>query len=239
MNCITYEDFSNDALYIGTDLGVFYRDSTLSNWIPFNNQLPNVMVTDLDICYMEGTIRAATFGRGIWESDLYVPSGKIKVNEIEVPRNGGDASGGGLYKIGDTVIMKATPLKSFSFMGWFENGTKINDSANFTFIAQGNRNLEARFGYPTSIENNLKAKIQLFPNPTKGQVEIRMDEGMWANLQNISLTSQMGKTVYRSSVNPEGDKLSVDLSFFSPGNYLLTLYFKSGEKVSYSLILTK
>lgn len=239
VNCITYEDFSNDALYIGTDLGVFYRDSTLSNWIPFNNQLPNVMVTDLDICYMEGTIRAATFGRGIWESDLYVPSGKIKVNEIEVPRNGGDASGGGLYKIGDTVIMKATPLKSFSFMGWFENGTKINDSANFTFIAQGNRNLEARFGYPTSIENNLKAKIQLFPNPTKGQVEIRMDEGMWANLQNISLTSQMGKTVYRSSVNPEGDKLSVDLSFFSPGNYLLTLYFKSGEKVSYSLILTK
>lgn len=239
VNCITYDDFSKDALYIGTDLGVFYRDSTMNNWIPFNTNLPNVMVTDLDISYIDGKIRAATFGRGIWESELYVPAGFIKVNEIEIPRNGGDATGGGLYKTGDSVKMKATPTKSYSFTGWYENGVKIGDTPAFTFIANGNRNLEARFGNPYGIGNKLKNKIHLFPNPTKGMVEVGIDDGMMADLQNVTVTSLMGKTVYSSSVKPDGDRLSVDLSSFSAGSYILTFYFKSGEKAAYSVLLTR
>jgi hypothetical protein len=71
VNCIVYQKYNNDALYIATDFGVFYRDSTMTQWIPFMTNLPNVPVQELEIHYGKGTLRAATFGRGLWESPLF------------------------------------------------------------------------------------------------------------------------------------------------------------------------
>ncbi len=73
-NCIVYQNGSPNGLYIGTDVGIYYRDSTLANWQPYNTNLPNVIVNDLKIDYGIQKIRAATYGRGLWESDLYQPS---------------------------------------------------------------------------------------------------------------------------------------------------------------------
>ncbi|MBC7868406.1 MAG: hypothetical protein H7X88_12795, partial [Gloeobacteraceae cyanobacterium ES-bin-316] len=61
----------NDALYIGTDIGVFYRDNTLGDWIPFSNGLPVVEVTDLEINESAGLLRAGTYGRGVWQTPVY------------------------------------------------------------------------------------------------------------------------------------------------------------------------
>ncbi|HMG14077.1 MAG TPA: T9SS type A sorting domain-containing protein, partial [Saprospiraceae bacterium] len=72
-NCMIYEIGSNDALYLGTDIGVFYRSNTLSDWVPYTLGLPNTVTTDLKIQYQKKIIRAATFGRGIWESSLAQP----------------------------------------------------------------------------------------------------------------------------------------------------------------------
>jgi photosystem II stability/assembly factor-like uncharacterized protein len=70
-NCIVYQKQSQDALYIGTDIGVFYRNATMSDWIPFQAGLPNVPVTELEISYNNRKLWAATFGRGLWNSDLF------------------------------------------------------------------------------------------------------------------------------------------------------------------------
>ncbi len=64
-------------LYAGTDVGVYVKSGS-SNWVAFNSGLPNVVVTELDIYYDYTTpdnsrIRAATYGRGLWESDLHSP----------------------------------------------------------------------------------------------------------------------------------------------------------------------
>ncbi|HXB11600.1 MAG TPA: glycosyl hydrolase, partial [Bacteroidia bacterium] len=40
VSCIVYQPGSPDGVYIGTDIGVYYRDSTLGGWIPFNTGLP-------------------------------------------------------------------------------------------------------------------------------------------------------------------------------------------------------
>lgn len=61
--------------YIGTDIGVFFMDFAMSDWVSFSNGLPVVPVTDLIINEINGSIRAATFGRGIWQSDLYTDCG--------------------------------------------------------------------------------------------------------------------------------------------------------------------
>jgi photosystem II stability/assembly factor-like uncharacterized protein len=59
------------AVYIGTEIGVFYKDNNLPNWVPFSNNLPHVPVTDLQMNYVNNTLKAATYGRGIWQSDLF------------------------------------------------------------------------------------------------------------------------------------------------------------------------
>ncbi|HDR88834.1 MAG TPA: T9SS type A sorting domain-containing protein [Bacteroidetes bacterium] len=71
VNCVVYEKHSNDAVYVGTDIGVFYRNASMDEWIPCNEGLPNVIVNEMEIDYSRGKILAGTYGRGLWESDLY------------------------------------------------------------------------------------------------------------------------------------------------------------------------
>ncbi len=62
-------DGSNNA-YIGTDIGVFFKPAGVNHWEPFNNGMPNVPVSDLEINETEDQVLAATFGRGFWKSTL-------------------------------------------------------------------------------------------------------------------------------------------------------------------------
>ncbi len=59
------------AVYIGTELGIYYTDNTLPDWEPFYNGLPMCPVTDLFVNYAGNRIYASTYGRGIWQSDLF------------------------------------------------------------------------------------------------------------------------------------------------------------------------
>lgn len=71
VKCVVAQSGSNNEdVYIGTDLGVFHRNNTLSDWQAYSTGLPNVIVNDLEITYSNNKLRAATFGRGVWESDL-------------------------------------------------------------------------------------------------------------------------------------------------------------------------
>ena len=81
VNCIVYQNGNNDVLYIGTDFGVFYRNLNMNDWVSFNTGLPNVIIDELEIQYTAGKLRAATYGRGIWESDLNTMTGVNQMND--------------------------------------------------------------------------------------------------------------------------------------------------------------
>ena len=69
VNCVEIERSSTGGVYVGTDVGIYYWDSNLSEWEPYMTGLPNVIVNELEIHEDANIIRAATYGRGIWESD--------------------------------------------------------------------------------------------------------------------------------------------------------------------------
>ncbi|MBI3586574.1 MAG: hypothetical protein HY088_05550 [Ignavibacteriales bacterium] len=69
VNCIVHQN-TNNALYVGTDAGVYYINDDLSDWIPYKWGLPNVIVDELEIHYGKNIIRAATYGRGVWQAPL-------------------------------------------------------------------------------------------------------------------------------------------------------------------------
>lgn len=76
-----------NPLYIGTTLGVYYRDDSMTQWEPFETNLPNVSVTDLEINLEESIITAATYGRGIWQSPIpiEVPANDVKLMSVNAP----------------------------------------------------------------------------------------------------------------------------------------------------------
>lgn len=84
---------SPEGLYLGTDIGIFYRDNTLADWILFSQGFPaSARVTELEIFYdpagQQGdVIRAGTYGRGLWESPMHfsTPAADFSANRTIVP----------------------------------------------------------------------------------------------------------------------------------------------------------
>lgn len=69
-NCIAYKYGSNGDLYVGTDFGVYYYNELLNEFIPFSQGLSRVDVRDLEINQTANKLRAATYGRGVWETNI-------------------------------------------------------------------------------------------------------------------------------------------------------------------------
>ena len=78
---------SDNPLYLGTALGVYYRDDSMTQWEAFDTNLPNVSVTDLEVNLEDAKLVAATYGRGIWQTDILVqlPADDVKFVSIQNP----------------------------------------------------------------------------------------------------------------------------------------------------------
>lgn len=70
-NAIVYEPGSNGGIYVGMDVGIYYTNDDLASWIPYDAGLPRVPISELEFQIESGKLRAATYGRGVWQSDLF------------------------------------------------------------------------------------------------------------------------------------------------------------------------
>jgi hypothetical protein len=77
---------ANDPVFIGTDVGIFYKDNTFSTWQPFNGGLPVSMVTDIELLEEQEILRVSTYGRGVWQTYLY-PCPTVNNNPLLVTRD--------------------------------------------------------------------------------------------------------------------------------------------------------
>ncbi|MBS1771667.1 MAG: T9SS type A sorting domain-containing protein [Bacteroidetes bacterium] len=83
VSCIEI-DTSNNMMYIGTDIGVFYMDTVTKQWEAYNNNnaMPSIEVTDLGINYKRKELWASTYGRGMWMSKVPDTSKPNQVNNL-------------------------------------------------------------------------------------------------------------------------------------------------------------
>ncbi len=64
-------DHSNESnIYLGAEIGVYVMPEAGNTWTLYNTDLPNMTVRELAINYGSNTLRAATWGRGMWEYTL-------------------------------------------------------------------------------------------------------------------------------------------------------------------------
>ena len=80
---IAYEENEENGIYAATSLGVLYINDDLPDWVNYSINLPFVKVTELELVTNINKLRASTYGRGVWESDLYAETvGIDKTNSI-------------------------------------------------------------------------------------------------------------------------------------------------------------
>jgi photosystem II stability/assembly factor-like uncharacterized protein len=105
--CVIDKSSPTHEIYIGTDVGVFYINNLISTWTYFGNNLPNTPVTDLEIQYVTSKLRAATFGRGIWEADI-APVASIHKNNL---LNNGNRFSNAYNPVKDVLYINANIVK--------------------------------------------------------------------------------------------------------------------------------
>lgn len=82
-----HERSGNNTVYLGTTLGVYYTNDDLTEWVTFDNNLPNTQIRDLAINEEDSKLIAATFGRGLFMSDIprQLPNTDVRLSSIVKP----------------------------------------------------------------------------------------------------------------------------------------------------------
>ena len=110
--CIVYDKNSNEGLYVGDRASVWYKDATMADWVLYNEGLPFTTITELEIFYdnanpANNKIKAATYGRGLWECDLFTAAPQLASLTTTVVSNitqTSAVSGGNITSAGSSPV---------------------------------------------------------------------------------------------------------------------------------------
>ncbi|MFZ1786276.1 MAG: T9SS type A sorting domain-containing protein [Ferruginibacter sp.] len=258
VNCITYVAGSNDEVYIGTDFGVFYRDAASSDWVSYNNGLPNVVINDLEIYYPTRKLRAGTYGRGVWEVDLNTVALPVTLisftGHYNKLSNTNDLAWSTAQETNNNYfeIMKSANGIDFTAIGMVNSPGNSSGNRNYSYqdkdpvaglnfyrLKQVDLDGQAKnSGIINIYVKKNAADLILYPNPASSNISIEYADGFENTRMDIIdvLGVQVtDKTMVHQETNR---KINVDISQLPPGIYVLKLTGKS-EEINFSKSFSK
>jgi hypothetical protein len=127
VNAFVIDPQNSNALYAGTDIGVYRSVDGGATWIAFSNGLPRVAVFDVVIQNPNRVLRIATHGRGIWEVSIAAtptptPTPTPTVTPTPTPI------------IGSAVMISPPPGSTFSSSSVTFTWSAGNATAYFLFV---------------------------------------------------------------------------------------------------------
>ncbi len=185
----------NNPIYVGTSLGVYRLDDTLTEWEEYSTNFPNTSVSDLEISPDDGVIVASTYGRGVWQSPIPISVADNDVKLVSVSAIAGSYSCDEItpeITIENTGINPITQVdltytlndgaeESFTFNGSLNNGeretfnlpvispeSKILTSLNVTANTAGDAFPDNNTKQSVFVQNNSANDGQLFDFESNG-----------------------------------------------------------------------
>ena len=242
VNSIVYHEGSDDGLYVGTDMGVFYTDNTLGNWQPYGQGMPAVIVMELEINYTIGKLRAATYGRGMWETPLYAPSVLAPVANIAYGNTG--ICAGEAISFTDASL-DAAPGWDWQFPGGNPSSSTIA-SPSVTYSTSGNYSVSLTVSNSNGSDTHTtNIPVTILPNAV--EVTITLDdypqETAWTITDDVNGQVVAGAGPFVGT--PDGSTL-VAAVCLNAGCYTFTISDSFGDGMccdngngSYSLFTTE
>ena len=227
-------------LYVGTQKGIYYKSGT-NNWVAFNTGLPLLQVNDIDIYYdntfSNSKLRAATFGRGLWECSVNSPNVPYTI----------------LTNDSDSTVCSGTPaqlnIPNFtqgSTIHWEKSQTGYSDWLTISGVNSSNYttpNLTMPSYYRSVITSNgstittnpLKINVQscanvnelvleklsISPNPSSGLINVKLSDDF---IKSIIIFDVEGKKVYSNEFEIEDNEFGLDLRNLKKGLYNIKIF---------------
>jgi hypothetical protein len=216
-NTLIYENNTNDALYVGTDAGVFYRNNTLGAWQYFGQGLPNTAVLDLAIQYSSGKIRAGTHGRGIWETDVVgLPvvlisfTASLNPDQRSVLVEWTTASEKNNHYF---IVERSDNGLDFANIGKIEGRGNSSSLEHYSFTditpGKGKKyyrltqvDLDGEFDQSQIVSVDLSGELDVKLQPTLFNDYMELLVNADVESAEVEITDIKGKSIYKASVNP-------------------------------------
>ncbi len=208
MKTIVFDRSSIEGLYVGTDAGIYYKDTDGGDWVKYGTGFPvSVGVNELEI-YQDirnrnnSVIRAATFGRGVWETKLAETSTILPpslltatVTDAEVELNWKSA----FYETnlqGYNVYRDNRFVEMVSGNTWTDTKTERDITYTYKVTAQYNNGTESTPTNEASATILSEIKLpysQPFENGTAGwTAKYTMEGWRWGTPETLSITGREG-----------------------------------------------
>lgn len=238
---------SYDGIYISTNKNIYYREPGMPSWINYNNGspamvLPYLSCRQMEINYRENTIRAGTFGRGIWKSNLVCPStasltiptgtvsGYYESTDVITSASSSNST---IASLNGSTIFRATNKVTIepgftvdassgtNYFTAFIHGCDNGSTSSYNYFKTGFEFSESVFNSDV-VTNNEMQRIFIYPNPASDQINLVLSETVDNEIQQVMILSPMSKILYiSSSIN--SSRSTILVSHLKPGIYFINV----------------
>ncbi len=159
-------DHTNDSnIYLGAEIGVYTKPMSSSIWTLYNSNLANTSIEELEIVYGSNTLKAATWGRGLWEYSLVGRNDYPSINTTKISNqptddlpkfgidqfvtstidyNGALSNVHVAWSIDNPIFDNTIPMSNTTSNTWVSNSAipeyPVNTKIYFKVIATGTNN---------------------------------------------------------------------------------------------------
>ncbi|MFD2588420.1 thrombospondin type 3 repeat-containing protein [Croceitalea marina] len=125
---------TTNPIYVGTSLGVYRLDDTITEWEDYFTNFPSVAVGDIEIDLNNELIIASTYGRGVWQSAIPIetPDNDIALTALS-PNEG-------LINCGEIIPELTVENNGLNVINQIDIVYSVNNGANQNFTFNGTIN---------------------------------------------------------------------------------------------------
>jgi len=162
----------------------------------------------------------------VWQ-EFNIVGGGILVNPVSSNNEQGYVTGNGLYDGGGKSIatVAAFAYTGYKFVNWTKNGIEISTDNPYSFTVIEDVELVANFEEGVGIVETVLPNINVYPNPTTGELRIESRE---TRVENVVVYDIFGKNQKIGNWKTEN---AIDISNLPTGVYLVKISTKAGEIV--------
>jgi hypothetical protein len=236
---------SNDGIYLNTLRGVYYRNASLPAWVLYSTNFPKIASKQMEINYTDNTVRAGTYGQGIWRSPLSCPliTTDIVKSTILTPFEFTETKAGitstAVIPSGNTVYYRAGTQITLS------DGFVAAQGCYYDAFIHGCDSPGSSF-FRTAKDEELMEEVikkikeqadefSIYPNPNDGSFtlnfppvsEEEMEQGEEAE-NDVYIFDVMGKIVFEKK-QATGKAITIDLSAYPKGIYMVRVVDEDGN----------
>lgn len=223
---VVVDEDASGTVYVGMNIGVYYRDSLTNTWTEHGTGLPLVAINEVEFQKSGNKLRVATYGRGVWESDLQNPvppcAAPTGLNTTNITNNSAilnwNAVSGAQsyrieYKLGSSstwTVLHLSWTSTSYFLGGLSPATAYDwrvrtncTSGSTSTYSQSNFTTTSTCGDPTNLAYSTTANsATLSWNPVSGANTYSVDYKLSSSGTWISTAGTSNTNITITGLNP-------------------------------------